>query len=154
MSSLRLKDRISSARAITAGRLEKHRLCFHKLSTDKSGKCDAEFTNNEKDIVYGIIFEIATSDKSELDKKEGLGKGYEEKHVSVYSVDGEELNAVTYYATKIDPNLKPYEWYKEHVIRGAREHGLPEEYIKAIERVEAISDSDKARHEKELFIYC
>lgn len=154
MSTPRLMDRVPLARAVAVGQLQKHRLRFHKKSKDNSGKCDAECTNNENDVVYGVVFEIATSEKPELDRKEGLGNGYKEKTVSVYAQDGRELEAVTYYATSTDPKLKPYEWYKEHVVRGAREHGLPAEYVNTIEAAEAMLDPDYSRHEKELSIYC
>ena len=153
MSTPRLTDRVPSARAVAVARLHKHKLKFHKKSKDDSGKCDAECTNEEKDVVYGVVFEIAASEKPELDRKEGLKNGYDEKCVLIYTQDGEELNAVTYYATSIDPKLKPYEWYKEHVVRGAREHGLPAEYINTISAVETLPDPDKSRHARELSIY-
>ena len=40
---------------------------------------------------------------------------------------------------------KPYHWYKEQVVQGAREHGLPEGYIKKIADVESIPDQDPER---------
>lgn len=153
MSTPRLRERAPSARALTVARLPNHKLRFHKKSKDGSGKCDAKFTNNERDVVYGVVFEIKASEKPVLDKAEGLGDGYEEKCISVYTHDDREMNAVTYYATHIDPERKPYEWYKEHVVRGAREHGLPADYILAISEVEALPDPDKSRHERELSIY-
>ena len=153
MSTPRLRIRVPSARAVAVARLHKHRLKFHKKSKDNSGKCDAECTNDEKDVVYGVVFEIAASEKPELDKHEGLKNGYEEKRVSIYTEDGKELNAATYYASNIDSKLKPYDWYKEHVVRGAKEHCLPFEYIKLLEAVESVADSDQKRHDKELSIY-
>jgi hypothetical protein len=63
------------------------------------------------------------------------------------------LEAFTYYATNIDPDLKPLDWYKEHVIRGARENELPIEYIRTIEAVDFVEDSDVERHDEELSIY-
>lgn len=153
MSTPRLVDRVPSAKGVSIARLEKHRLKFHKKSNQGSGKCDIEHTNNPNDIVYGMVFQILASEKAALDKKEGLGSGYNEKSVSVLAQNGESLNAVTYYATDIDPSLKPYGWYKEHVVRGAKEHRLPPEYIKSIEAVEFVVDPDQKRHNKELSIY-
>ena len=153
MSTPRLVERVPSARAVAVARLQNHRLKFHKKGKDGSGKGDIECTADEKDVVYGVVFEIATSEKTQLDKHEGLHNGYEDKSVSVFSQDGKEQIAVTYYATNIDPDLKPYEWYKEHVIRGAREHGLPADYINIILDIEAMPDPDRARHERELSIY-
>ena len=43
--------------------------------------------------------------------------------------------------------------YIEHVVRGAKEHCLPFEYIKLLEAVEFVADSDQKRHDKELSIY-
>ena len=88
-----------------------------------------------------------------LDQKEGLGNGDEEKKVIVELNGGKTIEAFSYYATNIDPQLKPFHWYREHVVRGARENRLPEEYIQLIESIESIADPDDVRHEKELAIY-
>ena len=56
-----------------------HDLRFHKKSKDGSGKCDALETNNSEHFVIGVVFKISETDKSELDRKEGLGFEYEEK---------------------------------------------------------------------------
>jgi len=67
--------------------------------------------------------------------------------------DGSTIEAFTYYATNIDPELKPLDWYREHVLRGARENELPIEYIHSIEILEFDEDSDAERRDKELSIY-
>ncbi len=33
-------------------------------------------------------------------------------------------------------------WYKEHVLRGARENGLPDHYVRKIELTHSIDDYD------------
>ena len=150
MSTPRLVDRgVRSAKAIAVARLERHRLKFQKKSIDGSGKCDIEFTDHPSDVVYGVVFQILASEKTEIDKLEGLGKGYNEKSVSIIGQNGEPVNAVTYYATNIDLSLKPYHWYKEHVLHGAKQHNLPAAYIKEIEAVESIPDPNSTRHKKE-----
>ena len=124
MSTPRLTDRVPSVRAVTIAQLHKHKLKFHKKSNDGSAKCDAEYTNNAEDVMYGVVFQISASEKPELDIKEGLRKGYEEKIVSVIAQNGETLDAVTYYATNIDPSLNPYDWYKEPCLSGCHTHLL------------------------------
>ena len=153
MSSKRLKSRIGSAKMIGIGILHNHRLEFHKISIkDQSGKCDV--VASESDIVYGVLFEIDKEQKIKLDELEGLGKGYAEKAVAVELIEsGEIICAVTYYATRKDPKLKPYTWYKKHVLAGASEVGLPASYIACIKNVEADKDPDKKREAKELRIY-
>jgi hypothetical protein len=88
-----------------------------------------------------------------LDDIEGVGLGYEKKDVAIELMNGETTQAFTYYATHIDANLKPLCWYVEHVLRGAREHALPGEYIGAIERIEYERDADYGRRQQELSIY-
>ncbi|MDZ7662079.1 gamma-glutamylcyclotransferase family protein [Thiohalophilus sp.] len=154
MSTRRIQARAPSATKLNTARLEGHRLAFHKISdNDDTAKCDACETGDETDCVHGVVFTLSEQDKPALDRAEGLGRGYAEKVVRVSLTDGDVVEAITYYAIRIDPGLKPLDWYKSHVLRGAREHGLPEAYIRAIETVEHIEDCDGERRERELAIY-
>ena len=153
MSIKRLVDRVPSAKFETVASLHEHDLRFHKKSKDGSGKCDACKTNNPKHFVIGVVFEIDESEKSDLDRKEGLGYGYEEKEVTLISLSGEKISALTYYATSIDSELKPYHWYKHHVLTGAKENELPAEYIEKINSIESVADIKPERHESEMAIY-
>jgi gamma-glutamylcyclotransferase len=153
MSTRRIRERTPLAQAVTVARLSKHRLKFHKKGKDGTAKCDAEHTDNARDVVYGVVFRISNSEKQVLDRKEGLRNGYEEKNVSVIALSGETFEVFTYYATHIDASLLPLNWYKEHVLRGAREHDFPSEYIATIETAPSMPDPDSERRETELSIY-
>ncbi len=154
MSLKRIRDRVPSATAIGTGKLSGHELKFHKKSTiDGSAKCDIFQNNDPNSKVIGIVFEIDEKGKKVLDKKEGVGFGYEEKNVEIVNSEGNLISVFTYYATNIDNNLKPYTWYKEHVLQGAKENDLPATYIMNLEIVVAIEDPDRERHEKEIQIY-
>lgn len=154
MSIKRLLDRVPSAKKVDVGILEKHELKFHKISKkDGSAKCDACETGNPEHKLYGVVFHILEKEKPELDKKEGLGYGYEQKDVKILLNNGAVIEAFTYYATSINSELKPLDWYKEHVLHGARENGLPIEYIRSIEVIEHVEDSDTERRDNELSIY-
>jgi AIG2 family protein len=151
MSTVRLLSRVPSAVKLGVAVLQKHELKFHKISDkDGSAKCDVIETGNPTHCVIGIVFTISESDKPELDRIEGWG--YKEKHVIVTLNDGQTIEAFTYYATNIDSKLKPFHWYKEHVLRGARENELAEDYINKIEAIESIDDPDSVRNERELKI--
>jgi len=154
MSIKRILSRVPSAKKIGVGKLSSHELKFHKVSNnDGSAKCDIIETGQGDSEVMGVLFEIDEKGKSVLDRKEGLNYGYAEKEVEVTMNNGEKLSAFTYYATNINENLKPFNWYKEHVLRGATENNFPEEYIKNIEKIEATKDPDKNRHDEEMKIY-
>jgi len=136
--------RASSARPIAPAFLERFALRWHKRSKDGSGKCSIEETGGREDFVWGVLYELNPADKIELDKFEGLGSGYGERRVAVSS-QGKNLSVLAYYATSVDPNVRPYRWYQELVVAGAREHGLPEEYIRSLEAISAIEDPDEKR---------
>lgn len=153
MSCKRLRDRVPSVKYCDTATLVGHTLRFHKKSIDGSGKCDAFMTNCPADEIIGVVFEIDEAEKPILDEREGLGKGYDEKEVLLASSSSGEIKALTYVASSIDETLKPYQWYKYHVLVGAKENGLPEEYIMKISEIEAIEDPKQERHEREMEIY-
>ncbi len=134
MSSERLKARTPSARAVGRACLAGHALRWHKLGRDGTGKCDAAHTGEPSDIVWGVLLEIDCAEKAVLDRIEGLGIGYDEAEVRV-ALGSESCTAYTYRAKpeRIDPSLRPQQWYKDHVLRGAREHGLPDAYVRELE---------------------
>ena len=52
-------------------------------------------------------------------------------------------------ADQLDPGLKPFTWYRDLVVRGAVQHGLPAQYREGIEQVPAITDPDAVREARE-----
>ena len=153
MSTPRIQRRLASAEPLSVAHLPAHVRKFHKRSIDGSAKCDIVPTRDPTDRVFGVVFQILASEKPKLDQFESLGNGYAEKIVAVVQSDGRYLAATTYYATHIDASLKPYHWYKEHVLRGAREHALPTEHIKAIANIPSTMDPNPDNHIRELSIY-
>ena len=153
MSLPRLQRRVPSARFLSPAMLVGHRLHFHKRGRDGSAKCGVAVSRDDRDVVHGVLFRLAPEHKPGLDDAEDLGRGYAQKRVVVTLADGGEVRAFTYYATLVDPTLRPYAWYLEHVVRGAREHGLPDHYTAALAATETVSDPDGTRHKTELSIY-
>ena len=153
MSSKRLQARVPSAKPVCIGILDEHSLRFHKRSHDGSAKCDAFKTGNSAEKVIGVIFTIDEAEKPTLDRAEGLGNGYDIKQVNLHLPDGNRISAFTYYATDIDDSLLPYPWYKNHVLQGALEHGLPSAYIEQIKAVQIVMDPDHKRNQREIAIH-
>lgn len=153
MSVERITERVLSAEKIGVAKLTGYSLKFHKVSNDGSGKCDVLQTNNAENIVYGVLFKLHINDIEKLDYFERRGKGYERISISTALETGEFCDAETYVATNINPVLRPYSWYKEHVMRGAKSNGLPETYISALNTVVADIDPDTDRHMREMSIY-
>ena len=149
MPTARIRVRCPSAQPIGVAELPGYDLRWHKRSKDGSGKCDIVQTGLPGASVFGVLFEIARSEKADLDKVEGLGLGYDETQIQVcFGSDRRTVNA--YVATATDPTLKPYTWYRALAVAGAKEHGLPAEYVARLEAVPADQDPDQKRHDKNM----
>lgn len=144
MLSARLRQRVSGARLIGAATLRAHVLRWHKVAKDGSGKCDI-VPAEPGSVVHGVLYEIPAHEKQHLDRAEGLGFGYEEKHVLVECKEG-MLKATAYVATHVDASLLPFTWYRALVIAGAVEHGLPIAYVDGLCAIDAKLDADAHRH--------
>ena len=137
MNTERITERCSSSRFISRAKVNGWKLLFNKRSKDKSGKANLIYTG-DKSLVWGVIFDISEDQKPILDKAEGLGNGYDEYKLIVINDLGEEIECVCYIATDekyLDNNLKPYDWYKEYCLIGAKQHNLPEDYILTLDGV-------------------
>jgi len=142
----RLAERVADAEFVGLAHLTAFDLRFHKRSVDGSGKCDAYFTGDPDDIIWGAIVDIPDSRRGELDAAEGLGRGYEERHVTVIDRKQQPHNVMMYVATisHIDPALAPYCWYLSLVLEGAQSQGLPDTYLARISATPCKSDTGQS----------
>jgi len=152
MSLPRLRQRIGSARALCRASLDGHQLRFHKRGQDGSAKCDAFFTGDNS-VLHGVLFRIDAASKPVLDHIEGAGAGYDAATVSVTTGSGKVQEALAYRATSLDNSLKPFCWYRHHVVYGARAFCLPAGHIADIERSPVTADTDPLRLAREYAVY-
>lgn len=147
---LRLQQRVTSATLLGVSCLNGYRLFFHKRSIDGSGKCSISATGNHGDVVHGAIYTLAQTDKAVLDAYEGKGAGYLDRPV-VLEYKDRPYSCFTYQAqlAYIDDDLRPYRWYKEMVVLGAKYLGFPKDYQRFIESVSAVDDPDGRRRRKQ-----
>lgn len=155
MSSRRLTapGRAPSATRVTVGYVPGRRLTFDKFSTrDRSGKCDCEATGDAAERVYGVVYRIAALEGAALDAAEGLHKGYCSEILTVITEDATH-RALAYIATDKRPGLPVFDWYLDHVLRGATENGLPPVYVESLRHIPTVVDGDRGRAAKERAIY-
>ena len=139
----RLQQRTGPVELLGTGRVEGLALRFHKRGNiDGSGKCNV--IEQAGSSVYMAVFELPDSSIKKLDEAEGLGTGYE--HGRIYVPD--HGVCMTYYAQAkhIDDSLLPFDWYKDMVLAGCRFHRFPDDYIREIEAIPAVTDPDPDRH--------
>ena len=116
---------------------------------DGSGKCDALQTDVAADRVWGGVYAIPERERESLNRAEGLGCGYEMKRVTVHALE-RTIEAEMFAAIRIDASMRPFAWYKHHVVRGAMDLELPTDYVAAIEAIRAEDDPDADRTRREL----
>jgi gamma-glutamylcyclotransferase len=150
----RIRARVASAEPIGSAMLAEHELRWHKVGRDGSAKCDIVACRREGAVVHGVLYALDPAEQASLDRAEGLGDGYELKPVLVRlaSAGGSpvELAALAYGATRIDPLLLPFGWYRDLVVAGARQHRLPPAYVAGLASVRTLVDPDASRHANSL----
>lgn len=142
----RLAARVPSARVIGVVEMPGYMLAFHKRSVDGSGKCLLYTEQGTSHKTFGVLYAFDAREKANLDSAEGKGKGYIEQLVQ-FPLNGQTYTPYIYCAqsTHVDANLVPYHWYKSLVLAGARYHGLPPDYMTAIEATPSKPDPDAKR---------
>lgn len=137
----RLRSRIATIRLVGHTGIDGYSLRFHKRGQDGSGKCNVV---GGPGSLYVAVYELSHAGRERLHEIEGVGNGYEETRLRVPGFG----DCYTYAAssTHIDDSLSPFTWYRQLVIDGCRFHGFPDDYVRALARVPAMEDPDRARH--------
>lgn len=135
MLTERLTARCKSAKFIGVGSVQGYQIHFTKKSKDNSGKATLVQTNNNFDIVYGVLFNVDDSEKEKLDTHEGTNDGgYIPKENFLVTQNDKVINTKTYIAPqdRCRNDLIVYDWYLGLVVSGARQHKIDENYISKI----------------------
>lgn len=86
--------------------------------------------------VHGVVYEVDDDAIARLDEYEGVDEGlYRRGRLGVTLEDGSTRDCWTYFAIP-DPAgpYLPSARYRDAIARGAREHGLPDEYVRSLEQ--------------------
>lgn len=148
MLAERIVRRCASARVIGRATLPAHTVAFSKIGRDGTGKATLVAAGDAA-TAHGVVFEMSRDDIATLDRIEGRGRGYHriERASLNLSVCGSLTEATTYIAEPrhIDPDLVPFDWYRNLVLAGAVSHGLPQEYCAWLKAHPVRADDDAQR---------
>lgn len=133
MEPLRFRRRCPGAVAVGRARLPDHRLAFTRYSRNERGGV-ADIVPQPGADVWGALYEVDEACLAALDEYEGVPRAYRRETVRVIDDEGAEREAVAYIANRTG-EFAPSRQYLAVIARGAREHGLPEEYVQEIERM-------------------
>ena len=140
---LRLRERQVSVELVQTVPLPNWQLGFHKVGRDGSAKCSISPSSAPNAVVWCALYHIDLASIARLDRIEGLGSGYERRHLQV---DGHGT-AYTYVASRsaTSQELRPFTWYRELVVAGAVYHSFPDLYVAELQATHAAEDPDRAR---------
>ncbi len=133
LESRRFRRRCPSAVVLGRARLADYQLAFTRYSRAERGGV-ADIVAQPDAEVWGALYDIDDGCFAALDEYEGAPRAYRRETVRVTDDTGASHEAVAYIANKTG-EFAPSRQYLAIIARGARDHGLPEEYVQAIEGV-------------------
>ncbi len=107
--------------------LGRARLARHKFFIMKSGY--ASVRRDPHADVHGVLFDLALSDVPALDRYEEVGRGLYTKVVQPVLREGAAATRALVYVGATAEEGKPAPSYLDAILAGAKENGLPENYI-------------------------
>jgi cation transport regulator ChaC len=124
-------------------RLDDHELCF-TIPVGPGERGVANIQQSPGKSVLGVAHLIPVADFERLDRSEGAPRSiYRRVRVQVSIEDLGFLEAETYQSDIKITGRKPSARYIGLMVRGAREHGLPAEYIDLLQSFELAADERK-----------
>ena len=119
-----------------AGRVRGYRLRFNLDGRPKGRAAPANLCADPRAEVWGVLYRITRRDLVRLDSSEGVpGRRYRHLWVEAEDRDGNPVSAVTYIADGNPVDGNPSRRYISLLRDGAREHGLPEQWVRFLESV-------------------
>src|SRR6185503_1503674 len=125
--------------AIRWGWLEDHRLCFD-LPVGPGERGVANLQPEPGARTCGVLYLLTEEDFERLDRSEGVHAGLYRRIPVQVAVDGEIFSAFTYHSEFANDGRKPSARYIGLLLDGARENGLPEEYVRILQAFELAID--------------
>jgi len=145
----RLIERLGPAECIGKICLPGWKLVFDKRGSDGSAKANLRAAPGSGTEAWGALFELDQKQYSILDRFEGAGRGYD-SFIFDLSVDGRQVEAVTYLTPGHwrSDTARPWSWYRDLVLAGARHHQFPRQVISELQALEVLQDPDPERADR------
>lgn len=127
MNHKQMVERCPEAKFVKRGYLENYCLVYDGWSVIR--KCAVtNILYSKGDMVWGGLYEINQNDLAALDKREGYPDRYDKGEFEIRDDKGKPVKAIIYFRIG-QKEGKPSEEYRDTVIQGAHDCGLPEDYI-------------------------
>jgi gamma-glutamylcyclotransferase len=127
------------------GWLDGYRLCFNiPVGPGERGVANVEPAPGAR--ICGALYQLTATDFDRLDRTEGVHlELYRRVAVEVFTASAERINAFAYQSSVVTDGRKPSPRYIGLLVEGARQHGLPDEWISCLEGLPLAVDEREAR---------
>jgi hypothetical protein len=142
-----MRERCPDAKVVGLAALRDHRLGFPRFSEDWGGGiASPQLAHGES--AWGVLYDVSEADLRSADRAEGFRAPDDQHNVVdresvwvdlVRPDDGSvprRVRAQMYLARPSNP-MPPSRRYLDTILRGARHHRLPEDYVASLERIAA-----------------
>jgi hypothetical protein len=140
LSAARLAIHAPSARLVSIARLPDYRLAFSIESKRTWLGGVGDILPDPGGEVWGALWVIAPEESRALDEQEGVFRdppAYRRMTVDVATAAGDAVRCRTYQVVAPDPGgFRPSPAYKDTIVTGAIEIGLPEAYVARLRAIE------------------
>ncbi|MBG0775928.1 MAG: gamma-glutamylcyclotransferase [Desulfovibrionaceae bacterium] len=130
-----MRERCLHPVVLGIARLPGYALAFHGHTWLWDGGMETVVPAPGRDL-WGVLYELSPTDADSLDAWQDIrlnGTGsYFHSPVEVFAPDGTRSDAVLYRKDILGEPLPPSREFLEHILCGARAHGLPEGYLREL----------------------
>eukprot|EP00062_Callorhinchus_milii_P005572 gi/632945150/ref/XP_007887894.1/ PREDICTED: gamma-glutamylcyclotransferase [Callorhinchus milii] len=138
----RLRLNNPSAVKVNVGCLKGYKLAFgiHNNTYSRWGGASATIVRSSEDEVWGVVWRLNLSELDSLDKQEGVPDGhYNPIEVIIKQISPGEDQLCRSYQMNVSNYSFPSQIYKEVICTGAKQNGLPAEYVEKLLDIETNS---------------
>jgi cation transport regulator ChaC len=139
--------------------VEDFELAFDVKSTGR-GCAASDIVRKAGGKVWGVLYEVPhylihretakARKRKSFDQIEGEGTNYKRETIQVRRQNGDIATALTYTVTNPKAGLKTNIDYVGHIVRGLRDHKVPDEYIAKVKAIAVANNPGITREVQDL----
>lgn len=139
--------------------VEDYELVFDVQSAGR-GCAASDIVRKAGGKVWGVLYEVPdylihrktakARKRKSFDQIEGEGLNYQRQTIQVRRRNGDITTALTYTVIDPKPGLKTNTEYVGHIVRGLRDHKVPDEYIAKVKAIAKANNPSITREVQDL----
>ncbi len=130
MDAVQMERRCPGSTFLGRASLEGYGFVYDGMSVTRKGPV-ANIVKSPEDVVWGALFILSRRDIASLDRYEGYPTAYDRGILKVRDDSGHIYEAVVYMRSYRNSGM-PHEDYRDIVVQGAIDRGLPDCYIHSV----------------------